>query len=349
MIINCHVGNQLPDGFPAADVYFLAGYGRAAGAADSGAWMMFEALDGAWQVPLIVRTLTDGTKDAISPTYSGVYASPSLTSSQIQEAWSATVSALKDLGVLSVLLRQSPMLPQASELPGLLSVNHGQPTIVLEPVDSDQAWSAMKSQCRNQVRKALKNGYTARVRAAVSQDLAPGADFRRLYEETMHRLDASSTYFFGESYYTELFDGLGSDLLIGEVHDQGGEVVNATLLLRHEDRLHYHLLGSNSADGRMGSTNLMVWTATQFAVDHGLRQFHLGGGRGGASPPRDSLFKFKETFGGRELTYAMSGLIIDDERYRARTHNRAQECGITTDTLIALNFFPAYRAGTPSV
>jgi lipid II:glycine glycyltransferase (peptidoglycan interpeptide bridge formation enzyme) len=178
----------------------------------------------------------------------------------------------------------------------------------------------MKSQCRNQIRKALKSGYTAEVRQAASQDLAPFSDFRRLYEETMRRLDAAPSYFLSDSYYVELFDGLGPSILIGEVRNSAGDVVNSTLLIRHAQRLHYHLLGSNPDDARMGTTNLMVWTATQYAITQGLHQFHLGGWRGGISP-RDSLFRFKHTFGGRELEYAISGLIINDDLYQAHTRS----------------------------
>jgi hypothetical protein len=68
--IRVHRGH-LPQGLPSPDVYFLPTYGRAAGAADGGEWILLEAFDGAWQVPLIVRTLSADTKDAISPTYSG--------------------------------------------------------------------------------------------------------------------------------------------------------------------------------------------------------------------------------------------------------------------------------------
>jgi hypothetical protein len=88
----------------------------------------------------------------------------------------------------------------------------------------------------------------------------------------------------------------------------------------------------------------MLWTATQFAIEQGLRQFHLGPGAG----LRDGLFHFKSTFGGRELEYDVSGLIIDDERYQAHTRNRAEACDVTTDSLLASGFFPAYRAGTPA-
>jgi hypothetical protein len=74
-------------------------------------------------------------------------------------------------------------------------------------------------------------------------------------------------------------------------------------------------------------------------VDH----FHLGAGAAG----RDGVFRFKSTFGGREETYDVSGLVVDDERYQHQLRRRAQECGVSSDELLASGFFPAYRAGTP--
>ena len=341
-MIRVHLGHQLPDGFPSPDVYFLPGYGRAAGVADDGEWVLFEAHDGAWQVPLILRTLIDGAKDAISPTFSGGYASPSLTSQQIQEAWSATVSCLRERDVISVVLRGSPLVPQASDLPGLRSIV-SRPTIVLEAADTESAWSGMQGSCRGKIRKALKNGYTGDVRQAKGQDLEPHGDFRRLYEQTMQRCAAAPLYFFSDRYYKELLDGLGSNLLITEVRDQMGVVASSGLLMRHGQRLHAHLVGSNRDDARMGSNNLLTWAEMQFAIDQGLSQYHIGGG----VDRRDSLFKFKHSFGGRELEYGVSGQIIDHERYQAHVQNRAKACDIATDTLLASNFFPAYRGGAP--
>ena len=342
-MIHVHRGPEVPDGIPSPDVYFTPGYGRAAVVSEPGEWVLLEALDGAWQVPLIVRTLIDGTHDAISPYgYSGVYASPSLSSAQIHEAWSATVTCLKELGVISVLLRHSPLVPQAPDLPGLRSIISGHPTIVLEPVDHDSAWSGLEKNCRKKIRKALKNGYTGKVRLATSQDLESGSDFRRLYEQTMQRLDAASLYFFSENYYRELLKGVGENLFLAEVRNHEGVVVSSALLMRHAQRLHYHLAGSNLGDARMGVNNLLIWTATQFAIAQGLRQFHLGAGVG----LRDSLFDFKRKFGGRELEYSVSGRIIDDDLYQVHTQARAEACGITTDELLGSNFFPAYRGGT---
>lgn len=345
-MIRVFLEDELPEGLPSPDVYFTPGYGRAAIVTDVGEWCLLESFDGAWQMPLIVRTLPDGARDAISPYgYSGVYASPSLSSVQVSLAWSSTVNCLRKLGIISVLLRHSPLVPQAPQLPGQRSIISGHPTRCLKLTDDESAWSGMEGRCRTSIRKALKNGYTADVRQAASSDLAPDGDFRHLYEETMQRRSAALQYFFGDHYYRELLEGLGPNLLIAAVRDEVGDVVSATMLLRHAKRLHYHLSGSSVQGARMGSNNLMLWTATQFGIANGLRQFHLGGGVG----PRDDLFKFKRSFGGYELEFGVSGLIIDDKRYQAHTKDRAMKCDMTTTTLLASDYFPAYRGGTARV
>jgi lipid II:glycine glycyltransferase (peptidoglycan interpeptide bridge formation enzyme) len=200
----------------------------------------------------------------------------------------------------------------------------------------------MEGNCRTATRKAQKNGYTGAVRQAERQDLGKGSDFRRLYEQTMQRVDAAPVYFFDEDYYTALFDGLGSNLFIAEVRSPEGVVVSSGLNIRHAHRLHGHLTGSNRDDARMGSNNLMIWIAIQFTIDQGLRQFHIGGGVG----PADSLFKFKRSFGGHELEYGISGLIIDPDAYQGLVELRAKECDTTSDALLAANYFPAYRGGS---
>jgi serine/alanine adding enzyme len=333
--------HQFPGGLFSPDVYFTPGYGRAVTVSEGGQWVLLEAFDGAWQVPLIVRTLADGTKDAITPHFSGVYASPCLSPLQIQHGWSATVRALEDLGVISLVLRDSPLLPHPPHLRDQQSLVTGHPTVVLEPVDNDSAWSGMVKTNRTKIRKALKNGYTGDVRAASSADLASGGDFRRLYEQTMRRVGADPVYFFSDQYYQRLREGLGANLLIAEVRDTDGVPVAADLLMRHGARLHGHLSGSNHDDARMGTSNLAIWATIQFAVDQGLRQFHIGGG----ITADDSLFTFKRSFGGSEVQYGVSGLIIDDGRYHAHVQNRAKECDTTSGALLGSNYFPAYRAG----
>jgi hypothetical protein len=326
----------------APDVYFLPAYARAACIADRGEFLDIEAHGGAWRMPLIVRTLSDGARDAITPTFSGVYASSSLTSEQVQDAWATTTDDLRQRGVMSVVVRGSPHVRQATELDGLRPISTGRPTIVLDLSDEASSWDGLRSSCRSRIRKAQKNGYTSDVRLVDRADLVAGGDFRRLYDLTMDRIGADPLYSFGDSYYRALLDGLGSNLLLSETRDRSGAVVSTCLLMRHEQRLHYHLAGSLPDDARMGSNNLMMWTAIRFAIEQDLDHFHLGAGAAG----RDGVFRFKSTFGGREAGYDVSGLVVDDASYQEQVRRRAQERRVTVDALLASDYFPAYRAGS---
>lgn len=322
------------------DVYFRPEYLRAASIADGGAPLTIEAYDGAWRMPLILRTLASGETDAITPAFSGIYASTSLSSDQVREAWSTSLDRLRQSGVVSVVVRGSPIVPQANPQPGLRPISSGRPTVVVDLTDEASAWDGMKKSCRSRIRKALTMGYTGEVRPATLSDLLPGGDFRRLYEATMERRAAAPLYFFSDSYYAALLEGLGPDLVLADVRDGEGDVVSSTLLMRHGSRLHSHLTGSILDDARMGSNNLMTWSGIQFAIEQGLSQFHLGAGVAG----RDSIFRFKSTFGGRELEYDVSGLVVDDGTYGELVRHRADECEVTVDALLESGFFPAYRA-----
>jgi hypothetical protein len=323
------------------DVYFLPEYGQAASIADGGEWLGIEAYDGAWRMPLIVRALPDGALDAITPTFSGIYASPALAPEQVREAWSSTLDNLRHRGVISVVVRGSPVVPQATPLPGLSPISTDRPTVVLDLSDESAAWAGLRSSCRSRIRKAQRNGYTGTVRPAAVEDLMPGGDFRDLYELTMTRRAADPLYFFDDRYYARLLAGLGANLLLAEVRDRHSTVVSACLLMRHgAQRLHYHLAGSAADHAGMGTNNMLMWTGIQFAIAEGLGHFHVGAG----VTLRDSLFRFKKTFGGREATYDVLGMIVDDEAYQQRVRKRAGELDVSVEALAATRFFPAYRA-----
>ena len=325
------------------DIYFDPDYVRAACIAESGESLHLDAHDGAWRMPLIVRSLGDGLADAITPTFSGIYASPGLSADDIQQAWKKSIEGLREHGIISLVVRSSPAVPQATPLSGLRPISTERPTIVLDLSNDASAWDGMRSSCRSRIRKAEKSGYVGRVRPAALADLMQGGNFRELYESTMVRVGADPLYLFSDTYFTALIEGLGPSLLMAEVLDQGGEVVSACLLMRHAGRIHYHLAGSRPEDARMGSNNLMMWSGIRFAIGDGMSHFHIGAG----ASARDGIFRFKATFGGREAMYDVSGMVIDDERYRERVEARADECDVKAEELMEEGYFPAYRAGTP--
>jgi serine/alanine adding enzyme len=321
------------------DVYFAPGYGRAEEANGAGDWFSLVAYDGLWQLPLHLRSSSDGT-DAVSPYgYSGVYASSRLTAADRRSAWSRARSELRARGVLSVFLRQSPLIPHPFDTaPGEVVVS-SHSTVMVATINEDSAWRAMEGRSRTSIRKADRSGFSSVVRPAAPEDLVSGGAFRNLYEGAMRRRTAAERYFFNDAYYAALRDALGSDLLIGITTDSGGRAVAAALFMRHADLLHYHLAGSEPEAGRVGATNQLIWRAIEWASEHGVTGCHLGGGVSNY----DSLFKFKRSFGGEVLSFDAFGVVVDDAAYRVAVESRAAKLNMSVSALLEINYFPRFR------
>jgi hypothetical protein len=314
------------------DVYFTPGYGSAARPSDYERWMMIQRYDGQWQVPLVLRRMPAGALDAASPYgYAGVYASPLLSEADRTRAWAETMEELRELGVVSVFLRHSPLVPQAPDHAGAVIMVDRHPTVMVQIQSPEAMWDALLGRCRTAIRKANAAGVTASVREAVPADLLAGSDFRTLYEQTMGRRGAAASYLFDDGYYSRLAAALGPDLLVAEARAANGKALSACLLMQHSRFLHYHLSGS-SADGlQVGANNLMLWESCLFARGRGVEVFHLGGGL----TADDSLYRFKSSFGGTRGVFRATGIIVDPGAYRLLSHAR--------DELEGAAYFPAYR------
>ncbi len=342
-MITFHEGTGVPISAP--DVYFREDYGAAAAIQEGGRWRLYEALDGAWQMPLVIRPVDDRSSDAISPYgYAGAYADPGLAPQDISRAWDACMSAMREAGIISVLLRHSPLVAQAMPMPAHRSVVVGHPTRLVPLSTPEAAWGGLAGRCRTAVRKSAALGYRAQVRHAAVSDITPGSAFRTLYESTMARRAAAVPYFLASEYYEVLLNGLGPDLLVAETLDGSGTTVAAALLMRHGDRLHYHLSGSSPEHAPHGVNNAMLWEACRWAAESGIRSFHLGGGLAVDDP----LYRFKKSFGGEERYFSMSGLIVDADAYATHSAARRQPRAAaedSTDGRAGSTFFPAYRGG----
>ena len=326
------------------DVYFGKGYGRADALSHNGAWITVADPSGRWQMPVVLTELSGGFREAISPYgYAGTYVAEGLPATVAAHEWDSAREMLRGLGVVSLFLRFSPLDANSVTMADCfeeLTIQRSGTTYVINIVEPSQMWDRLRSSCRSRIRKALKNGYTGEVRLATGPDLEPGGDFRRLYEQAMQRRAAAPFYSFDDDYYAELLEGLGSKLLLAEVRDRNGVAVSSALLMRHGQRLHYHLAGSSVDGALMGSNNLMMWTATQFASAQGLSQFHLGGGL----RESDGLARFKSSFGGEAKDFYTGRAVMDVAAYSLLTQARADQLGTTVIALEESGFFPAFRA-----
>jgi len=318
--------------FEYPDVYFTPGYGSAVRPSDYERWMTIQRFDGQWQAPLVLRRTPEGALDAASPYgYAGVYASSALSDADLTSAWMSTIEELRDLGVVSAFLRHSPLVPQAPEFPGQITVVDGHPTVLVDIQSAEAMWDSLKGRCRTAIRKAIAAGVTASVRAASPADLVAGSGFRALYEETMGRRGAAASYLFDDGYYRRLAAALGSELMVAEARGANGEALSACLLMRHGRFLHYHLSGSTTDGLRLGANNLLLWESCLAAHERGVELFHLGGGL----TPDDSLYRFKSSFGGTRGVFRATGIIVDPDAYRVLSRGRHGPNSAV--------YFPAYR------
>lgn len=340
LVIDAHTTESFASSsLVAPDVYFDPAYGAAEVANGEGDWVSLTAFDGAWQLPLHLRSSASGV-DASSPYgYAGVFAEPSLSPAETDAAWGAALVELRSRGVLAMFLRQTPLLSAPFDVwPGRRIVSD-HPTVLIPTADVEGAWSGLEGRCRTSLRRAEREGYSSTLRPANDVDLRPGSSFRRLYEAAMDRRSASSRYFFADAYYDRLLTGLGNDLLVGMTTDSKGGVAAAALFMRCGVTLHYHLSGSDPSAGKDGATNQLIWSAIDWAAAHGVERLHLGGGVG----PEDGLFKFKKSFGGTLLGYSAHGVVIDQPEYELAVRRRADELGRAKSDL-EQSYFPAYRA-----
>lgn len=323
-----------------ADIYFAPSYGQAnLGAGEQ--WVVLVQDDLDWQLPLVLRPLSAGGFDALSPYgYSGVYIQGSDRPEAIANAWGESIQLLREMSVVSLFLRRSPLVNQAPPHPLERPVGQPHKTISLDLTQgADALWSSFQGRVRTAVRKAERTGLTFDISPASAEDLAEGSDFRRLYESTMDRNQAAAGYYFGDHYYTTLADTLGDNLMVSRVLDETGTTVAASLMMRHDKLLHYHLAGSDPAAARCGANNLLLWETAAWGSSYGLSTFHLGGG----VSADDALWRFKTAFRGRELDFQPSGIVIDQDRSDALTRKRAEALGVPVDQLDQ-SFFPLYRS-----
>ncbi|MCT2141230.1 peptidoglycan bridge formation glycyltransferase FemA/FemB family protein [Dietzia cinnamea] len=320
------------------DIYFSAAYGKAAAHAEkTSSWHLISYDDDQWQLPLLVRELSSGYRDAISPYgYCGIYCSPEV--SDPHTLWRQTRDHLDRLGVVSIFIRDSPLVPTFRP-PEALAIVDDHPTFYLRRMNEEAAWRSMEGRARTAVRKAIKSGVSATLRKVSEPDLEPGSPFRTLYESTMQRVGANQEYIFGDAYYRTLFSGLKEDLYIA-VAEREREVLAASLFMVGQAGMHYHLSGSTREASRLGASNLLLWEAWRFASSLRLPGLHLGGGvRKG-----DSLEKFKRSFGGDQTIYSAYGVVIDRGQYETETSRAAAALGCSDSDLLSTGFFPAYRA-----
>ena len=329
------------------DFYHLPGY-----VALEGQWLKAQALafchesDGhVMLLPLLERPTPGGTgTDAVTP-YG--YSCPVFSSGCSQAFRVHALQAFQDAavqrGLISTFMRLHPLieytLPQPLQIKGGEWTQTDRGFTVDLPLATDhEAWILrIAGGHRSAIRRLQRNGATF-----VMDTPQAIEEFPRIYQQTMEKLSAQSVYFYTADYFERFRQALGDKAHCAAVLSDQGEVMSAGLFTHVSGIVQYHLSGTDPRFNKQAPMKLLLSGVREWSRQQGARSFHLGGGLGGA---KDSLYEFKEQFGGQSLTFRTVSIIHDPRLY-------AQECDARAARALAGpsstgGFFPAYRAPLP--
>ena len=156
------------------------------------------------------------------------------------------------------------------------------------------------------VRKAAKNGVTIEKRSIDNYQ-----EFIPIYKETMMKDNAEEYYYFEEEYYKAQY-GLKDNACIFYALLEGKPIA-AAIMYFNDRYIHYHLAGTITEYRKYAPSNLLLYEASCWASQQGIKKFHLGGG----ITQDDNLFGFKKQFNknGR-LPFVIGKTVFNNEAYQ---------------------------------
>jgi hypothetical protein len=333
------------------DFYFLPEYHALAERRGEGEARLFiyEQAGHIIALPLIIRTLPDHLgigrwattwRDATSVYgYSGPLCSDKEIPPAVVDGFQRDlIAALKELQVVSVFSRLHPLLPeQTMVLEGLGDHQFGGTTVSIN-------LSATPVEQRAQYDGTVRNRINRLARSDLSCELDVEqchlSEFVALYHETMHRVQAERSYYFGAPYFADLAKNLGPVLKLFVVRMPDGEVISGGLFTLCDGIVQYHLGGTRNTALKFSPMVLIFETVRHWANENGAHTFHLGGGVGGKT---DSLFQFKAHFSRRRHEFVTWRWIVSPETYHELSRQKQLSDSERGLRAISPSFFPAYR------
>lgn len=187
----------------------------------------------------------------------------------------------------------------------------------------DEIWmQELSSTCRNRIRKCEKNGLTVEI----SEDYD---EFMDIYNSTMNKVGADRFYFFNKRYYDEIKKDSSNVLMRVRQKD---ETLAAAVFMIYGDYFHYHLGGSKREFLALAPNNILMWTAMQYAKEHGCKKMHFGGGL--TDSKEDTLYRFKSTFSSSYADFYIGKRIHNTEIYHKLIQKWEEEHGEKAQILL---------------
>lgn len=290
---------------------------------------------------LFERSLaTQEVVDIVSPYgYPGILLSEAAASTPefLKLAMNQLISVLRAKGVCSAFFRLHPILNRGfNEIlsPDVCKIN-GETVSVDLSLSEQEIWHQTRPEHRNKINRLKRSEMIAKI-VPYHEYIN---DFIAIYNETMDRVGAAQTYYFGYDYFSELLN-LGKKLHLAVIEWEN-QITCAGLFTECCGIVQYHLGGTRTKFLKQAPSKLMFDYVRFWAKERGNVVFHLGGGVGGS---KDSLYHFKAGFSTQSHSFLTLRLIPDEEKYRYLVDLQAKSLNTKTEKLLQSDFFPAYRS-----
>ena len=236
----------------------------------------------------------------------------------------------KDNSIISEVIRFHPVLANQERVRDVYDIMDLGNTISIDLTNEEDIWNNFSCKNRNVIRKAIKNNVT--ISKGLNEELIDA--FINVYNQTMNRDNADNYYYFKKEFYDSIQNDLKDN---AEVYyaEYDNKIIAASIILKENERLSYHLSGSLREYGSLAATNLLLYEVAKWGAQNGYKSFHLGGGVGSKE---DNLYSFKKAFyKGEGYQYSIGRMIFNNELYEKLVELRNGE-------ELRQNFFPLYRA-----
>ena len=298
-------------------------------------------------MPFILRDILhddvkSGYYDVTSPWgYNGPLFHPSLSKELIEGFWVAVDAWYKENKVVSEFVRFN------------FSENYtfytGETIHTLRNVkgkiaDWDYFWSNLKSNTRNQFRKAKKEGLTFELHFG-KIDEAKVKAFYDVYIGTMNRRDAIDSFYHPLEYFTEFCEKNPRKCAIGLVYEND-LAISCELFLISDDTMFSFLGGTSSDHFKLRPNEYLKINAIDWARTQGLTYYMIGGGLSNSETDNLYLYKKKYFPFDDDIHFYTGRKIIDKQVYLKLTNENSTDDTLSMEEIekIEEGFFPRYRA-----
>lgn len=331
--------DKIVTAFDNYDVFYLSGYGKSFESHGDGEPLLFyyEDCNGKAINVVMKRDIAEDETfssklsrntyyDFVTPYgYGGWLIEGEINNAQLLDEYTSWCKANR---IVSEFVRFHPVIGNQNKVTDFYKTVKLGATIAMDLSSPETIWENITSKNRNMIRKAEKNGIV--IKRGNDNELY--VRFKDIYNETMDRDNAEKYYYFDEEFYSIIRNELKDNAFVFYAENKDGKIIAASIILKADGKLSYHLSGSKIEYKNLAPTNLLLYQVALFGCENGYKSFHLGGGVGARE---DSLFHFKKSFyRGEPCDYYVGKKVFDKEIYDKLTEINGKQS----------DFFPMYRS-----